>query len=126
MISKDEVIGVLHLRSTKPNAYTERDLRIAERVGNQIAGAIANAQLFIERKRAEEALRQSEEKYRTILENIQDGYFEVDLAGNFTFVNDSVVPILGYSKDELIGMNNRQYTDTENAKKLLSGLQQSL
>jgi diguanylate cyclase (GGDEF)-like protein/PAS domain S-box-containing protein len=70
-----------------------------------------------ERKRTEELLRQSEEKYRTIIENIQDGYFEVDLAGNFTFVNDVVSKRLGYSREELIGMNNRQYTDETTAKK---------
>ena len=40
-----------------------------------------------ERKQADEALRQSEKKHRTIIENIQDGYFEVDLAGNYTFFN---------------------------------------
>ncbi|MBM4350278.1 MAG: PAS domain S-box protein [Deltaproteobacteria bacterium] len=71
-----------------------------------------------ERKRAEEALRESGEKYRTILENIEDGYFEVDLAGNFTFFNDAVCRLLGYSRDEMMGMNNRQYMDNENAKKL--------
>ncbi len=59
LFSKDEVIGVLHFRSKTQNAYTERDLRLAERVGNQIAGAIANAQLFAERKEAEEALKKS-------------------------------------------------------------------
>ena len=63
-------------------------------------------------------LRQSEEKYRTILESIEDGYYEVDLAGNFTFFNDSICEILGYSRDELIGMNSRQYTDEDNARKL--------
>ena len=66
LISKDEVIGVLHFRSTKPNAYTERDLRLAERVGNQIAGAIANAQLFTEHKQAEEALQRSEESAKRL------------------------------------------------------------
>ncbi len=71
-----------------------------------------------DRKRAEEALRRSEEKYRNILESIQDGYFEVDLAGNFTFVNDVICRHLRYARDELIGMNYRQYTDEENAKKL--------
>ncbi len=70
-----------------------------------------------ERKQAEEALRESEEKYRSILENIQDGYIEVDLAGNFTFVNGVVCRRLGYSREELIGMNNRQYTDETTAKK---------
>jgi two-component sensor histidine kinase len=56
LISRDRVIGTLHFRSKKPNAYTERDLRLIERVGDQIAGAIANAQLFLERKQAEVAL----------------------------------------------------------------------
>lgn len=68
-----------------------------------------------DRKMAEEALRQSEEKYRTILDNIEDGYFETDLSGDFTFVNPAVERILGYPDDELIGMNNRRYMDEENA-----------
>jgi two-component system sensor histidine kinase/response regulator len=67
---------------------------------------------------AMEKARQSEEKYRTILESISEGYYEVDLAGNFTFFNDSLCKILGYSRDELLGMNNRQYANEENAKKL--------
>jgi PAS domain S-box-containing protein len=71
-----------------------------------------------ERKRVEDNLRQSEEKYRSILENIEDGYYEVDLAGNFTFFNASMCRILGYSPEEMMGMNNRQFTDKENAKKL--------
>jgi diguanylate cyclase (GGDEF)-like protein/PAS domain S-box-containing protein len=66
----------------------------------------------------EALIRQSEEKYRAILENIQEGYFEVDLAGNFTFFNDSLCLMHGYSRAELIGMNNRQYMDKETAKKV--------
>jgi len=71
-----------------------------------------------ERKRAEEALRESEERYRTILENIEDGYYETDLPGNLTFFNDSLCGMLGYSRDEMMGMPNKQYTDEENRKKL--------
>lgn len=70
------------------------------------------------KKLAEALLIQSEEKYRIILENIEDGYYEVDIAGNFTFFNDPLCQILGYSKQELLGMNSRQYTDQENAKVL--------
>ncbi len=65
-----------------------------------------------------EALQVSEEKYRNILEYIEEGYYEVDLAGNFTFVNCSVSKILGYSAEELKGMNNRQYMDEENSTKV--------
>jgi PAS domain S-box-containing protein len=70
------------------------------------------------RKHAEEALRESEEQYRSVLDNIEYGYFEVDIAGNFTFFNDSLCRILGYSRDETMGMNNRQYMDKENAQKV--------
>ena len=76
------------------------------------------------RKQAEEALRQSEEKYRTVLESIEEGYYEVDLVGNFTFFNDPMCRLLGYSKDELMGMNNRQYTDQENANRLFQAFNQ--
>jgi len=70
-----------------------------------------------DRKQAEDAVRRSEEKYRTIIEEMVDGYFEVDLAGNYTFVNEAETKNMGYSRDELIGMNNRQYQDEKNAKK---------
>jgi PAS domain S-box-containing protein len=71
-----------------------------------------------DRKMAEEALRDSEEKYRTILDNIEDGYFETDLKGNFTFINPAVERILGYSAEKLLGMNNREYMDEKNAQKV--------
>jgi len=70
------------------------------------------------RKRAEGKLLESEEKYRNILENIEDGYFEVDLVGNFTFFNPSLCRILGYPREEMPGMNNRVFMDAENAKKV--------
>lgn len=64
------------------------------------------------------ALRQSEEKFRSILENIEEGFFEVDLAGNFTFFNNSTCILLGYSRDEMMDMNYRQYTEKEASKKV--------
>ncbi|MGA3280261.1 MAG: PAS domain S-box protein [Smithella sp.] len=69
-------------------------------------------------KMTQEMLRQSEEKYRTILENIEEGYFEVDLTGKFTFINDAVCRATGYTKDELIGMDYRQYTAKEDVKEV--------
>jgi PAS domain S-box-containing protein len=71
-----------------------------------------------QRKAVLEELHKSEEKYRTIIENIHEGYFEIDLAGNFTFFNDSMCRCLGYSPKELMDMNYKKYTDKENAKKL--------
>jgi PAS domain S-box-containing protein len=71
-----------------------------------------------EKQQAEEALRRSEEKYRTVLEEMEEGYFETDFAGNLTFINDAGCRNLGYPREKLIGKNNRQYTDAANAKKV--------
>jgi PAS domain S-box-containing protein len=73
---------------------------------------------IIDRVQAEEALSTSEEKYRTILHSIQEAYYEVDLAGNLTFFNDSLCRHLKYSKDELMGMNNRQFTSKETIERV--------
>jgi len=67
-------------------------------------------------KNALEELRVSEEKYRSILESIEEGYYEVDIAGNFTFFNDSLCEMLGYAEDELMGMNYRKYTAGEGSE----------
>ena len=58
LISRNRVIGALQVRSASPNAYTDRDLRLLERIGAQIAGAIAGSQLYSQIKQAEEALKQ--------------------------------------------------------------------
>jgi len=72
-----------------------------------------------ERKKAEQALKESEEKYRTILESIEEGYYEVDFDSNFKFVNDSMGNILGHSREEMVKTNYRQFLDENNARLVL-------
>lgn len=68
---------------------------------------------LIRKQRMEEQLRNSEERYRSILEVIDEGYFENDLEGNLSFVNDAMCRNLGYTREELIGMNYKQYHDKD-------------
>jgi PAS domain S-box-containing protein len=98
--------------------WIELEGRILERSGVPVGFQII-ATNITERKQAEEALRQSEERYRTMLEEMEEGYYEVDAAGNFTFVNDAMSRILGYSRDELIGMNYKIYTPKEDVNPIL-------
>ena len=77
-----------------------------------------------ERRLARKALEESEQKYRTILQSIEDGYYEVDLQGNMIFSNDSMCRILGYSQQELKGMNNRNYMSEETSKKVFQTFNQ--
>jgi len=71
-----------------------------------------------QRLQTELALGENQEKYRNILESIEEGYFETDLSGNFTFYNDATSRILGWLKSELPGMNIRNYTSRDTAQKL--------
>ena len=93
--------------------------KVVERDGNGVPIRMAGTHTDItDRKNAEEALRESEEKHRSILASIEEGYYEVDLAGNMTFCNEPLSRMLGYTNEELIGMNNREYMDANNAKQV--------
>jgi PAS domain S-box-containing protein len=69
-------------------------------------------------RKTQEALRESEEKYRIILSSIEDSYFEVNQRGEITFFNEAFSEITGYPPDELMGMKNDKYLDQENRKKV--------
>ena len=70
------------------------------------------------RKAADDALRESQEKYRTILESIEEGCFETDIDGNLTFFSNPFLKTLGYSRDELRGRNTSRYTSPDTAEKM--------
>ena len=110
-------------------AVLVRGLTASHEKEKQLALSLKAEQASLEaeirdKNKAEASLRESEEKYRNILESIEDGYYEVDLQGNYTFFNDSMCRIIGYSRQELMGLNNRSYMDQDNAKKIYTTFNQ--
>ncbi len=71
-----------------------------------------------ERSRLESCIGENEEKYRNILESIEEGYFEVDLAGTVIFFNDALCSIIGYSPEELYGMNYHTMVNDSGARSI--------
>jgi PAS domain S-box-containing protein len=104
LIQNDAVIDNLYIQSVDPDAYTEEHLELAVRIGAQIAGAIGNAQLFVERKRSEEKLKDSEEKYRILVECAPLGICLIQQE-RLIFVNSEMAEGLGYSKKELTSLS---------------------
>lgn len=74
--------------------------------------------IYLERQRAEADKVKAEEKLRTVLTNIDDGYFELDIKGNLIFFNPTLCKYMGYTEQELLGMNNREFMTEEMAAKV--------
>jgi diguanylate cyclase (GGDEF)-like protein/PAS domain S-box-containing protein len=67
-----------------------------------------------EQKQIEKKMRESEERYREILASIEEGYYEVDLAGNIMFFNDALPRMIGFSREEFMGMSYKKlYKDPD-------------
>ncbi len=115
------VIGIARDRNMPP--FEDNEVELLCRFAEMASVALDNAWLYAqlqkeleERKKTEESLWESNEKYRTILENIEDGYYEVDLKGVLTFVNFSMCRILGYPMNELVGISYRKIMDEKNSR----------
>jgi PAS domain S-box-containing protein len=99
---KDEATGSLLARSMmyaieRQQTHTELERRVEERTA-ELQAEIS------ERKQAEQALRESEEKFRTLFDSAGDAIFIHDLEGNFLEVNREAIRRLGYSREELLRM----------------------
>ena len=93
----------------------EFDLSIEQRDGSLLVTALVRA--ITPDARAEAAFLKSE-RYRAILDQIEDGCCVVDLRGNYLFVNDTFCRLYGYEKDEILGSNFKASSGPERAGKL--------
>jgi PAS domain S-box-containing protein len=104
-------IGVIVLQHYEDeNAYSQRDLEFLSSVADQIA-------LAIERKRAEEELGESEERYRDLVENALDIIYTHDFEGNCTSANKAVEDVLGYTIKEAVSKNMANMVVPEDMEK---------
>jgi len=116
------------LRDTNDRMMAEKELRnyknhlenlVQERT-TELQEANDGLRRQIERRQETEArLRTSEERYRSILDTIEEAYFETDRSGTLIFVNDAASRIMGYSSPELTGMHFRHFSDHQPIRDLI-------
>ncbi|WP_082111630.1 PAS domain S-box protein [Spirosoma radiotolerans] len=99
----------LFFETPKGETYLEFHLNPILLAGGVIEEVSGIARDITNRKRAEIATRQSEEKFRGIFENLQDIYARVDRKGRITMISPSVFKRMGYTPDEVLGQDITQY-----------------
>jgi len=120
---KDETVGVMVAQSyTEGIRFREEDRDVFLFISDQVAMAIT-------RKQSEEAILESEEKYRHLVENTNDALFSTDAKGVLTYISPPVKSITGYSPSEVIGHSFLEFIYEEDLnrikdlfQKILSGV----
>jgi len=114
-----ETIGVLVVQHyTDENAYSERDLEFLGSVGGQIA-------LAIQRKQADDALRESERRFRALIENSTDAVILFDESGTLTYTSPAATRILEFPNEEMLGRPALDFVHPEDLPQASALLEES-
>ena len=132
LFSDDRIIATLVMMRSEAYSFTPREIELLERLAAQIAPAVQNSRLFQEvelqafenarlyqqtimeleqRQRAEEALKESEARFRQLYDEAPVGYQEVDADGRITRVNRTELEMLGFTADEMLGRRIWEFSD---------------
>jgi PAS domain S-box-containing protein len=129
----DTARQMLARKKTESKVSTVYELEIIAKDGRRVAlevstrlihgggkpmGVQGIARDITARKGAEEALKDSEEKFRSIVETTNEWIWAMDLDGNRTYTNPAIEQILGYKADEILGTNLREFLHPEDRKKI--------
>jgi rsbT co-antagonist protein RsbR len=126
--------GARHIEHPDQNGFDTfsfTDGRVIENVSyplwldGAIAGRVFSMRDVTERVRAEQALRESEARYRTLIDRLLDGIFVIE-AGRFTLVNGALARMLGYSIEEMIGQPFSQYVAPEDRQTVVDHYRQRI
>ncbi len=115
-----------HLRTNGTLAWAMTNkVPLRDTEGN-IVGVLGTSADITERKRAEEALRESEQNFKDLAENSPDGIIIADANGVHLYANRRAAEITGYSVDELVGMTGWDLTRQEDVNKFKQGMKKRM
>jgi PAS domain S-box-containing protein len=105
LIIKNHVFGVFSTYATAPFAFSNEEVALLEELASNLSYGIETLRTRAENKEAQIALKKENEKNIALLRNASDGIHILDSEGNVIEASDSFCTMLGYQRDEMIGMN---------------------
>jgi len=117
-ITVNNAIKAKRVEQALEKAHEELERRVETRTADLL---LANEQLRDEidrRRRAQEALRESEERFRSLTETTSEWIWEIDSTGIITYSSPRVTELLGYNPDEIVGMSRFALMPPEEAKRV--------
>lgn len=109
---RGQVVGVLNIESAQSAGLSEADLHLLVAVAEQINVAIGRARLYT-------AMRESEQLYRSVVENVKEVIFQIDLHGNWTFLNPAWTSLTGFTVAESLGQPFVSFVDADDRSVLV-------
>jgi len=120
MVVHCKIVGAIEvLNKLDGSDFTEQDLET-------LVSVASTAAMAIEGKRTEENLRESEERYRSLVNNTDDLVFSVDLEGYIIFANSAARKFTGCESEEIIGHSFAEYVHPDDAAAMLAAVEQVL
>ena len=126
---KGDVIGAVQVVDMEAGRFEETDLKLLETLAGSAAIAIENARLYEKgqkeiaiRKKTEKALRESEKRYRTVLEANPDSVIVYDLEGRVTYLNPTFTRVFGWKLEDRLGKKMDMFVPEEdwpNTKRMI-------
>ena len=126
IIALEEIVGVMNILTRSPEILSEDDLSVCAAIGTNVGMAIRNAHLFEEKSKGEEALRESEARYKLIAENMADIITVMDMDLNFTYVSPSILKLRGFTVEESMKQKIDQIMTPESFKRLSDAFAEEL
>ncbi len=113
LFDNGQAIGTIIVEARDNKKLTQIDLKMLITLGEQLSVAVERARLYT-------AIEESNQKYEMVVDNVREVIFQLDVAGNFTFVNKSWLELSGYSVDYSLGKHFSHFVLPEVLESLLA------
>jgi PAS domain S-box-containing protein len=105
LIAGGKTLGALAVYSGRREAFDQEETQLLAQLADDLAYGVAALRTRVEQQRAEEMLRESERRLRTVLETVSLVGLMMDRQGNITLCNEYLLALTGWKRDEVMGRN---------------------